>query len=232
VDEMPVNDTIFKRLEVANEEERGELCKIFELSPSVMNETISAVYREAGGHSLLNLIRDVHELPYRRILIDVADKVKPGLGWTSIMIGDRISEKELERKIWEYLLIRIEKTIKSLSEKERTEKSEEVFTKLKLQGISHASATAIANAFITGGLGYGLANAATISIFYSGFFSSMMAGIFGVNATLLALTGTGVGALIGLPLLAVSLGTPAYRKTIPATIEFIGIRIRTEGQEK
>ncbi|MBP6739594.1 MAG: hypothetical protein KA146_06370 [Leptospiraceae bacterium] len=229
---MPINDTIFKRLEVANEEERERICKIFNLSPSIKNETISAVYREAGGHSVLNLLRDVHDLPYTRILIDVADKVKPGLGWTSITMDDSISEEELEDKIWEYLQIRIDKTIQSLSEKERKDKAEEILTKLKLQGISHTSATTIANAFITGGLGYGLASAATISIFYSGFFSSIMAGIFGVNATLLAISGTGIGALVGLPLLAVSLGTPAYRKTIPATIEMIGIRLRLNGLEK
>ena len=44
---MPINDTIFKRLEVANEEERERICKIFNLSPRIKNETISAVYREA-----------------------------------------------------------------------------------------------------------------------------------------------------------------------------------------
>lgn len=226
---MPLNDTIFKRLAQVTEQERNDICKALKLEgQSYSNETISETYRSAGGHSFLNIFRDVHDLPYKQILIDVADKIKPGIGWTDFNLKDKYSEEYIEDKIMEYLKIQFEKELNKLSPEKRREKEQELIDELKKKGYTQAQASAFATAFVSGSAGIGLAGAVTLSIFYSGFFSSIGAAIFGVNSALLAASGTGAGAVVAAPLLFATLANPAYRKTIPATIEFIKIRMRLD----
>ncbi len=226
---MPKNDTIFKRLEQATKQEKIDICAALKLDgDNYSNKTISEVYRSAGGHSFLNIFRDVDDLPYKQILVDVADKVKPGLGWTKFKLTDKYSEEYIEDKIIEYLKIQFEKEINSLSPEKRKAKEKELIEELKRKGYTQAQASLFAATIVSGSAGFGLASAVTLSIFYSGFFSSIFATVFGVNSALLAASGTGVGAIVALPLLVGTLGNPAYRKIIPTTIEFIKIRMRLD----
>ena len=75
--------------------------------------------RAAGGSTSANVVRRMRgkHLPYKRLLIDVADKLSPGvtpLSWTPYRLGDNHSEEEIEdyilkcfegraRKWWEKL---------------------------------------------------------------------------------------------------------------------------------
>ena len=57
--------------------------------------------RAAGGFTSVNIVRRMREknLPYKRLLIDVADKLSPGVtprGWTPYRLGDDHSEEEIE----------------------------------------------------------------------------------------------------------------------------------------
>ena len=119
---MPLNDTIFKRLEQATKQERKDIYNALQLDFDDSNEVISEQYRAAAGHSLMNVFRGKHDLPYKQILIDVVDKLKPEKGWTDFTINDQYSEEHIENKILEYLTIQFEKEMNKLSPKERKNK--------------------------------------------------------------------------------------------------------------
>lgn len=83
---------------------------------------ISKEWRAVHGHTLANRFRSDHELPWKRILIDVADKLKPGLGWTDFRMDDGRSEEEIERQILEFFDQIMKERWEKMSEKERQEK--------------------------------------------------------------------------------------------------------------
>jgi|JI10StandDraft_1071094.scaffolds.fasta_scaffold533675_2 uncharacterized protein YaaW (UPF0174 family) len=227
IEEIPY-DTIIKRLEQSTKQERKDLCKALKLESDDSNIAISAEYRAVAGHSFMNIFRGKHDLPYKQILIDVADKLSPDMGWTNFTLNDKYTEEDIENEIMEYLKNKIEKEMSKLSPAKRKEKEKDLLEALTKKGFTQAQANAFASVIAGGSVGVGLAGATTMSIFYSGFFSSIWATIFGVNSTLLAASGTGVGAVVAAPLLFASLANPAYRKTIPTTIEFIRIRMRID----
>jgi|JI10StandDraft_1071094.scaffolds.fasta_scaffold37295_3 uncharacterized protein YaaW (UPF0174 family) len=229
---MPKNDTIFKRLALATEIEKGKIREAFQLHKNAEDNTISEVYRAAAGHTMISPFRDKHALPYKQILIDVADKLKPGLGWTDFKIDDRHTEENIEDQIEEYLRIIIDKKLMSLSEKERQEKKKKIEEELKRKGVDQATISSIGTAIASGSVGATLASSVAVSIFYSTFLSSISALLFGPSLITLLASGAGVTAVVAAPLLIVSLGNPAYRKTIPATLEFIWIRKRLEAEAK
>jgi hypothetical protein len=58
--------------------------------------------RAAAGSTTKNRFRGDHDLPYKQILIDVADKLSPGhtpLSWTDYKLGDDHNESEIEDAI-------------------------------------------------------------------------------------------------------------------------------------
>ncbi|MDX1957602.1 MAG: hypothetical protein SFU98_03465 [Leptospiraceae bacterium] len=232
---MPVGDIIFQRFEKATFEEKKRIYEGLGLKSKEGGYdavTISKEFREAGGHSFKNPFRDIHDLPYKNILIDVADKLKPGLGWTDYSANDKHKIEEIEAKVLEFILIRMELELNSLSNSDRKKKEEEIKESLKKSGYTQAQIGSFMSVLAGGGAAIGLASSATVSLFYSSFFATMGAALFGVNTGLLALTGTGIGAVVGIPLLAATLGNTAYRKTIPTTLAFIAIGQRLALQEK
>ena len=62
----------------------------------------SAELRSAAGSSTVNLTRAPHKFAYKQLLIDVADKLSPGitpLSWTKFQLKDAHEEEEIERVI-------------------------------------------------------------------------------------------------------------------------------------
>lgn len=80
---------------------------------------ISKEWRSIHGHSLFNRFRNDHELPWKRILIDVADKLNPGLGWTNFRMDDGLTEEAIETRTLELFDQLIKEHWKKLSENER-----------------------------------------------------------------------------------------------------------------
>ncbi len=228
---MPSNDTIFNRLQLATETELGEICKALKIDYTKNLNQISKEYRSASGHFMANLFRDSDELPYKRILIDVADKLKPGFGWTDFGMDDYNTEEKIEETILEYVNNKVEEEFKKLSKEEREKAAKQFRDKLESLGYDQAIISSLSSAVASGALATALATPVTISIFYSGVMASLWASIFGPSAFLLALSGTGVALAVAIPLLAVTLGGPAYSKTIPATIQFITVRKRIEAEK-
>jgi hypothetical protein len=62
-------------------------------------DCISREWRAVHGHTVLNRMRAPHALPWKRILIDVADKLNPGWRWTSFSMSDAHSEEAIEQAI-------------------------------------------------------------------------------------------------------------------------------------
>lgn len=107
---MPSEDRLFFLLkgltdqELQNLWEQGLRCdpvhRAYSGSPRrVRIDLISREWRSAHGHSLFNLMRGPHELPWKRILIDVADQLHAGWGWTAHTMGDGTSEEVVEQHI-------------------------------------------------------------------------------------------------------------------------------------
>ncbi len=228
---MPVNDTIFKRLEAATEVELKEICSALKINCTKDFDVISKDYRSAAGHTVVNIFRSNHDLLYKRILIDVADKLKLGFGWTDFSMDDDFSEVDIEEKILEYINDKVQEELKKLSDKDREEAAKKIKDKLESLGYSQSVVSSMTSVIASGTLAAAVATPLTLSIFYSGVMASIWAGVFGPSAVLLAMSGTGIGLVIALPLLVGTLGGPAYRKIIPATIQMIIIRKRIEAEE-
>lgn len=230
---MYKNDLIYERLRMATHEERMGICMDLKMhyNPSVSLDLISKEYRSAAGHSIMNLTRPDHALQYKTILIDVADKLKPGIFWTNFKMDDNYSEIDIEEKITEYANKRFEEAFKKMTPDEREKAREILEEKMRNLGASQASINATVTAFTSGSIGIALATPAAMSVFYTST-QLLITAVFGtaiVPTTLqLFLTGTGVGIAVAAPMLAVTLGGPAYRKIISVTMRLIAIRKRKE----
>jgi uncharacterized protein YaaW (UPF0174 family) len=84
----------------------------------------STELRSAAGSSTVNLTRKPHDFPYKQLLIDVADKLAPGitpLSWTKYRLKDQHNEDEIEQAILDLFEERARKWWGNLSEKKRAE---------------------------------------------------------------------------------------------------------------
>jgi uncharacterized protein YaaW (UPF0174 family) len=222
---MGYGDIIFSRLRKATKEEKEEICKALRIPFTSDIYAISKEYRSAAGHSFRNLFREDHELPYKKILIDVADKLKPGILWTSHKYDDDIPEKRIENEIELYLLDRVQKELNKLTDSERKKKEEEFKKGFEKAGYSQATINSIMAMLASGTVGAVVAP--RVALYFA---SSTSASILGVSSTSILLSSTGIGLLISIPMLIGALGGPAYRKTVLATIHMIRIRKRVEGE--
>lgn len=227
-------DTIFNLLSHAADEEKAEICRALKLPIDADEYQISKEYRSIAGHTIGNWFRGDHDMPYKEILVDVANKLKPKGDKNEYSLGDGRSEEDIENMIVQYFAAKIAEELNKLSPEERQMKMKEFQGKLNegqyvdvakdamkdmhnVFGATVVSASSV-TALLTGPL--------TASLFYSGFFAGIWASIFGMSTSLLLLTGTGVGTLAAVPVLLLMLGAPSYKKTIPVTLQLINIRRR------
>lgn len=229
-------DTIFMLLSQATDEEKSEICKALKLPIDADGYQISKEYRSVAGHTIGNWFRGDHDMPYKEILVDVANKLKPKGDKNEYSLGDGRSEEDVENMIVQYFAGKIAEELNKLSPEERQKKMEEFERKLNegqyvnvakdaLKDIHNVFGAAVVSASSVAAL---LTGPLTASLFYSGFFAGIWAGVFGMSTSLLLLTGTGVGSLAALPVLLLMLGAPSYKKTIPVTLQLINIRRRVK----
>lgn len=107
---MPYDDRLFALLRGLDGDELRHIwvdclqqCpkqKVFAQSSHELRvEWVSRVWRTEHGNFVRNVMRGEHALPWKQILIDVADKLRPGIGWTPYKLNDAHSEAELERVV-------------------------------------------------------------------------------------------------------------------------------------
>lgn len=204
---MPHNDTIFRRLELATESELSEICKALKINDTRDISEISREYRSAAGHSVGNIFREPHELPYKQILIDVAEKIKMVCGRLDLKIEDNNTEENIEDIISKLLKERVANQLSRLTKEEKEQKAKEFENELEQLRYSKEVIKNLSALIVAGAL-------------------------TGAVLTRLALIGTGVGLVVGIPLLVLTLGEPAYSKTIPTTLLLIAVRNRSDAEHK
>lgn len=222
---MGKEDTILSRLKQSLISERYEICKALQIPVTSDIYTISKEYRSAAGHSLINIIREDHELPYKLILIDVADKLYPGFFWTDYSFDDDSTEEEIEEEIEKYLSERAQQEWDKLSPLEKKRREEQLKKELVTAGYAQANINSIMAMLASGTIGALVAP--RVALYFA---SSVSTSLLGVSSSSILLTSTGIGLLVSIPLLIGTLGGPAYRKTILATIQMIRIRRRVEAE--
>lgn len=212
---------------------------------------ISKEWRAVHGHTLLNRFRNDHELPWKRILIDVADKLKPGWYWTEFKIDDHHAEEDIERAILVYLDDLVKAHWNKLSEAERQKIVSGINESLdhdartigksgNQAGFVHVTVQSLSAAIGTGliaGGGALLVAQATASGVIGGFFGGVLyqiglwiivrivswwSGAQLVSGGYVALIG---GMIVSVPAIfafaANALMSTSYRKTIPATLSLL-----------
>jgi uncharacterized protein YaaW (UPF0174 family) len=212
---------------------------------------ISKEWRAVHGHTLLNRFRHDHELPWKRILIDVADKMKPGLRWTEFRIDDDHTEEAIETAILGFFDELAKLQWEKLSEEERQKMvdnindsldhtAEVVRAKGNRAGFAPVTVSSLSTGIGTGLLAGGgalLVAQATASGVVGGLLGGVLyqiglwivVRIFGwwSGAQLVSGGGAAVigGVLVSAPALiafiANALMSTSYRKTIPATLSLL-----------
>ena len=233
---MPRGDTLWQRLEVATEPELHRLGNIVDVADTaakrrdVLVEEVSARLRSAAGHSIRNPFRGPHDFAYKQILIDVADKMAPGLGpwsWTHYRLNDAHTEVAVEETIWGFFEKIMERKIQTLSAEARKQLRVETEAELRRLGYSEALVShigvglvgAAAGALVGPTLAFHIALSTTSGLAWLKLWCVGQA----TTAAILG-SGTAVFAVLYAPVFVWWLGNTAYRKTVPATLELIKIR--------
>ncbi len=204
---MSYNDRVFEILRKATGPELTEICKALKINDTINIDEISMKYRSAAGHSVLNIFRKPHQLPYKQILIDVAKIIKTRNQRLDYKMEDNNTEEIIEDKISELMKERVATMLNKMNKEKREKKAKEFEKELDRLGYNKEVVRNLSAIIAAGAL-------------------------TGAVVTRLALFGTGVGLVVGIPLLVLTLGGPAYSKTIPTTLLLIAVRKRSDAEHK
>jgi hypothetical protein len=127
---MPLDDRLFHLLESLPDDELQRLwtdglrCKpeqdkyIGRTRPERI-AAISKAWRSEHGNALRNVVRGPHDLHWKQILIDAADKLHPDLKWTPYRLDDLHSATEIEQVVLDLYDRRVGAVWDSLSPEQR-----------------------------------------------------------------------------------------------------------------
>ena len=256
---MPYNDRLFQLLAKMPEDELDMLWhtalknklsenEFSKRSKDSKVELISKDLRESAGHSLANLFRGEHDLAWKRVLIDVADKLSPGVMWTPFTINDDHSDSDVENRILEFVDERTKKAWEKLSHEEQTRLVTDINQRIEQERktLSDAHMQAALKSITVDGMSTamtaGLLTGGGMTLLITGSTAALVGGVLGGIFTQIGLwlvvqfagwwlglkliIGGGLGA-IGFAAVAApaaifgastTLMNPSYSKTIPAVI--------------
>jgi len=226
-------DIIYSRLAIAEKSELEEICNALEIDEGSSLFDISKHYRSAAGNSIRNLFRGDQELPYKRILVGCLNKINPDRS-LKYHFDDDYTEEDLEDSIFKIYINQISKELNDLSYEERIKKVELLKKKMNEKGYDTEAIEkvdellAVAGAITSTSITALFTVPLTSTIFYSGTLAGIWVKVFGVSSTLLSLTAAGLSVATALPFITIYLSMPNYKKTIPTTLQLIGIRRRYE----
>ena len=254
---MPINDRLFDQLRAVDDDTIGQVWAALKMKPDEKSfdqanreqriDMVSAEMRSVAGHSVWNMFRDRHGHDYGQMLVDVADKLKPGWGWTDYKAD--APPEVIERDILTFVDAHAKKAWEKASPKER----EKLVTSLNEQLDAHKKAvgnqatfaggknltvkslsTAITSGMITGGGAAALIQATvvgTVGGFLGvGLFSQIgvwiIVQLFGwwsgigwlIGGGAATLGGVVVAAPIAVATIANTLMSTSYTKLIPAVV--------------
>lgn len=256
---MPYNDRLFSLLQELDDQElRAVWEDALKCSPEhedfaigsrevrVLN--ISREWRAIHGHTLLNMRRGSHDLPWKRILIDVADKLKPGWGWSEFSMDGPQTEQEIEAAILRFFDDRAKETWADMSTEDRTRLADSIEQQLsatctavsKVAGASGARSVTASS--LGAGISAGLLSGAGATVLAQGTASFAVGGVvggalyqlgfwlvvrlFGAWSGVQLAAGGGAAAVGGaflsapaaIAFAANAVMSTSYRKSIPATL--------------
>lgn len=213
---------------------------------------ISMEWRSIHGHTLMNLRRSSHELAWKRILVDVADKLNPGLLWTAYKVDDHHTEPAIEQAIRRMYDESVQRMWAKMSPDARERMAQALDQELDATAASMMKSSqvialrSVSVSSLTSGISAGLLSGAgalaiaqgTTSLIAGGLLGGVMhqlglwlvVRIFGFwsGAQLAAEGGLAAvgGALLSAPaaaaIAAQAVMAPSYRKSIPATLMLLG----------
>jgi uncharacterized protein YaaW (UPF0174 family) len=165
-------------------------------------------------------------MPYKDILIDVADKLTKGIRGSSFKKKGRETETEIEEAIYKRFLELIEETSRSMTAAQRDELQEKVKEHLRRKGVEeHLIKGMVVQ--LTGGLAGVLLGPAVTALLFSSFWTFLIGFTLGEVIIGGLIAGGPLGLILG-PLVVLS--GPSYRKTIPAVLRIIIIRKTREAE--
>jgi uncharacterized protein YaaW (UPF0174 family) len=231
------NDTLFQRLRLAKRPDLVALLIDLKEDPLKFRDdtdedlviAISAGLRSAAGNSIVNLGRDSHMLAYKQILIDVADKLAPGICWTEFKVSGAETEQQIEDYIHERVLILLAKHLESMDDADKAKLQKKLDADLRARGLPEQVVQGVLSGLAAGTLTGMLVG----PIIASTLFGSLWTWLFGLSLRQLALGGLAGGGPAGLVISAAIIAAgPSYSKTIPAVVRLILIRLSYEAESK
>jgi uncharacterized protein YaaW (UPF0174 family) len=234
---MSFDDTLFQRLRMANRADLDALLKDLKKDPCEYKDytdaalvlAISKALRTAAAWSLDDIHLADHEFPYKKILVDVADKLNPGFGWTDYKVSGPESEMQIEDYIYEQVLILMEKYFASLNDADKAKLQADIEADLRARGLPEQVVRGALSSLAAGTL----AGITIGPIVASAIFGSLWTWLFGLSLGQLILGGFAVGGPVGLVVAALMVASgPSYSKTIPAVTRLIQIRLSHEAEAK
>lgn len=235
---MSLNDKLFDRLHMAKRPDlvallgdlKLDLDKYKKFDDEWLIKIISRELRSAAGNSVVNTMRGPHDLPYKQILIDVADKLCPGrFSRTKFQLSDSASSEDVESYIYDRICDIWKKHINSLNSSDRAALQTKFENDLQQRGISSQIATGAASTLMTGVFGGALvAQAVATAVF-----ASLWTTLFGVTTAQVFAGGLLGGGPIGLLVASAAvIAGPSYKKTIPCVVRLIFIKLSHEAEVK
>lgn len=231
------DDTLLQRLRMANRADLDALlkdlkkdpCKYKNCTDAELILAISKALRTAAAWPLDNIRLGDHEFPYKKILVDVADKLAPGLGWSDFKASGPESEMQIEDYIHERVLILIKNYIASLNEADKAKLQERLEADLRARGLPEQVVKGALSSLVAGTLS-GITMGPIVA---SAIFGSLWTWLFGLSLGQLILGGFAVGGPAGIVVAALMVASgPSYSKTIPAVSRLILIRLSHEAEAK
>jgi len=225
------NQVLLERLRAAEPPELARILKLLKLRSTASAEAASHKYRRIAGHSLANLGRWGEGASYHQILVDVADKLKPGIGWTRYSTKNS-SVHQIEDAIWGFALERGRKTIAKLSPEQRQQAEQVLNDQLDAANLPSRISFAAVGSLATQLTATFTATPMALALFYQGAAAGLYAGVAGITFARL-LAGGSVAALpVAILATLAWLATPGYKKTIPVTLALIAVRLRLDGERR
>ncbi|MDM8548736.1 hypothetical protein QUF72_01610 [Desulfobacterales bacterium HSG2] len=234
---MPKNDRLFYLLNQLDKPDlilllknglRSEYIKLENYSRKYLINLISEELRAAAGSGVVNIFRDKHEFPYKRILIGVADKLTEGLfSGSTFRADDLYSEEEIENEIIRLFELKIEKWWKGMKNSEKKKVVSQVNQVIDANLVhsvnqkkisQRAIDLAITRGIVTFVSGTLLTQAQwTILVSTIAHITGIQMLVGGMGLAALGLTGPGIVALL-LPSTVLLLSGSNYKKTVPTVI--------------
>ena len=225
------NDRLMQRLSLCSKADLLDLLKDLKLDPAKealssehqLRLLVSKELRSVAGHSAANVFRGPHAMPYREILVQVADKLTPGMFKRSPYRADRPGDPDdlIENYIFARVQALIEEQVRKLNPEQRGELEAKLVAQLREQGFSTHMLSGVGAALASGSVTGALAAPMVATMLFGGIGTWLL----GLSAGQLVLGGLAGGGPLGLLVAGVAVaGAPSYRKLIPAVVRLITIR--------